>query len=75
MKKPVKPELPAQLWVMYMSGDTMAGSFNHVSSGEKFYRTREECQAAIDTMEGWLGMGDRKRYRPLLIVSGEAANA
>lgn len=57
------------LWVMSMSGTTMVGSYNHVSGGDQLYRSREECQKAIDEMPGWIGMGDRKRYRPLPLIA------
>jgi hypothetical protein len=52
-------------WVMAMRGHTAAGSFSHVSNGDKLHESEEACQHEIDTMEGWIGMGDRKRYYPL----------
>ena len=62
-------DLPHELWVMAYHTATMAGSVSHVSGGEKFYRTQEECQAAIDGMRSWLGMGNRNQYRPICLVS------
>jgi len=50
---------------------TPLGSVCDVSPGDKFYRTEAECQAVIDNMKGWIGMGDRKRYRPLKLISSE----
>lgn len=69
-KEPVI-HVPDKLWVMAMSGHTMVGGFNHVSQGEVLYTSEEACQKAIDTMPGWVGMGDRKRYFPLLLIRAE----
>jgi len=74
IKKPKPPKLaplPDEIWVMYLSMNNSAGSIAHVSHGDKFYRTEDECQKAIDEMPSWLGMGDRKRYRPMCLVSNE----
>ncbi len=73
-RKPRKPKpipLPDEVWVMAYNTATMLGSVSHVSYGDKFFRTREACQQAIDNMKGWIGMGDRSQYRPLLLVKGE----
>jgi hypothetical protein len=56
------------LWAMYMYGYTPLGSYADVSHGEKLYRSEEECQAAIDAMKSWVGMGDRSKYRPMPLV-------
>ncbi len=63
--------LPSHVWVMYLSMYNSAGSIAHVSHGDKFYRTEEDCQKAIDDMKPWIGMGDRSRYRPMCLVSSE----
>lgn len=59
------------VWVMAYVGSTLVGSYSSVSGGEKFYLSREECNAAIDDMftRPWPGMGDRSRYRPIHLVS------
>lgn len=71
IKKPKLAPLPDEVWVMYLSMNNSAGSVSHVSYGDKFYRSKEDCQKAIDEMPSWLGMGDRKRYKPLLLISSE----
>lgn len=63
-----KPGVPAEIWVMAWHLALPSGSVSHVSYGDQFYLSKEECQTAIDTMSGWLGMGDRKRYQPLRLV-------
>jgi len=70
MAKKVKPPiLPNSLWICAYHTHNMLGSIAHVSSGEKFYLSKEECQEAIDKMEGWIGMEDRKQYRPIVICN------
>lgn len=64
--------LPDEIWVMYLTMSNSCGSIAHVSHGDRFYRTQEECQHAIDTMKGWLGMGDRNRYHPMKLISCDA---
>lgn len=71
MRKVKQTPLPAEVWVMSYNTYTPLGSVSHVSAGERFYRTQEECQTAIDKMPGWIGMGDRKQYRPIRLVSVE----
>lgn len=72
-KKPKPVILPDEVWVMYLSMSNSAGSISHVSYGEKFWATKEECQHDIDTMPGWIGMGDRSKYRPMQLVNGKKA--
>ena len=71
MKKIKQIPLPDEVWVMGWYGTTMVGSFNHIPSGEKFFRTKEECQVMIDNMEPSIGMGNRQRYRPTKLISCE----
>jgi hypothetical protein len=68
-KKPVTPPLPKEIWVMAWHTSNMLGSISHVSNGDQFFATEEECQNFIDNMKGWIGMGDRDRYRPMKLVS------
>ena len=70
-KKESKPDpivSGTQLWVMALTGHTPAGGFHHVSPEGKLYTSPGACQRAIDEMEGWIGMGDRKRYHPLPLI-------
>ncbi len=75
MAKKVKlVPLPDEIWVTGFHTYSVVGSICHISSGEKFFRTKEECQHEIDTMQGWIGMGDRKQYRPVKLISSEKSD-
>lgn len=70
--KPKPIILPDEIWVMGYHTFNHLGSICHVSHGDEFYATEVECQHAIDTMKSWIGMGDRKQYRPVKFVSKKA---
>lgn len=72
VKRTPKPKpivLPAEVWVMGYHFSTPLGSVCHISYGDVFYATAAECQEYIDNMPSWIGMGDRKQYRPVQLVS------
>jgi hypothetical protein len=69
--KPIQYNMPDELWIMAYHTHNSVGSISHVSNGEKFYTSKKECQDAIDAMPGWIGMGDRSKYRPLCIVKAK----
>lgn len=71
MAKAPKTVLPDAIWVMALHTFNAVGGITHVSTGDKFWTSKEKCQNDIDTMESWLGMGDRSRYHPLKLVNGE----
>lgn len=70
-RKPKTPEPPPEVFVMAFHTHNAVGSISHVGSGERFHLTKEACQKSIDEMKGWIGMGDRSKYRPIRLVSKE----
>lgn len=68
--KPKPVVLPNEVWTDAYITQNMVGSITHVSSGNKFFATKEECQHYIDTRPGWIGGGGPKSYRPIQLVKG-----
>lgn len=67
----VKPViLPNEVWTDAFITHNVLGSITHVSSGNFFFATEEECQRYIDTRPGWIGGGGPSSYRPIRLVKG-----
>lgn len=69
-EKKMRATPPFEIWVMAFHTHNVLGSIAHVTHGDGFWFTEEECQSDIDSMKSWIGMGDRSQYRPLKLVNG-----
>ena len=67
-KKKSRATPPLEVWIMGFHTHNMVGSICHVSAGDPYFFTEGECQDAIDNMKSWIGMGDRKQYRPVRFI-------